>query len=49
MAALKTNELYANELSQNFQQLFEEYHFLSFYETKPIKHIGLVSVAAQTS
>lgn len=44
MRALKRNEPYASELFENFQQQSEKYHFLSFYETRPLKKVGLVSI-----
>lgn len=44
MTALKQNELYASELFSNFQQLVKSYQFLSFYETRSFKNLGLVSV-----
>ncbi|KAL1999850.1 hypothetical protein VTN02DRAFT_3893 [Thermoascus thermophilus] len=42
MKALKKAELYAGELFQNFQQQSEKYQFLSFYETRPLKKIGVI-------
>ncbi|KAL1985939.1 hypothetical protein VTN96DRAFT_7204 [Rasamsonia emersonii] len=42
MTALKQNELYASELFSNFQQLVKSYQFLSFYETRSFKNLGLV-------
>ena len=41
--ALRKGDLYAAELVANFQQLQERYKYLSFYETLPLKKIGLVS------
>lgn len=41
--ALKKGDLYASELTANFQQLQEKYKYLNFYETLPLKKIGLVS------
>lgn len=41
--ALTKEDLYANELSANFQQLQENYRYLNFHETLPLKKIGLVS------
>lgn len=48
MAALKQNELYASELFSNFQQLVESYQFLSFYETRSFKNLGLVSTGLRS-
>lgn len=44
LAALKKEDLYAAELSSNFQQLQENYRYLNFYETLPLKSFGLVSI-----
>jgi hypothetical protein len=41
--ALKRDDLYGRELAANFQQLQENYQYLNFYETLPVKKIGLVS------
>lgn len=41
--ALKKGDLYASELAASFQQLQERYQYLNFYETLPLKKIGLVS------
>lgn len=43
LRALKKDDLYANELSSNFSQLLENYRYLNFYETLPLKSFGLVS------
>lgn len=43
LSALKKDDLYANELSSNFQQLQEDYRYLNFFETLPLKSFGLVS------
>ncbi|RJE25535.1 hypothetical protein PHISCL_02147 [Aspergillus sclerotialis] len=40
--ALKKGDLYASELTANFQQLQERYKYLNFYETLPLKKIGLI-------
>ncbi|KAI9924003.1 hypothetical protein MW887_007461 [Aspergillus wentii] len=40
--ALKKDDLYANELSSNFQQLLENYRYLNFYETLPFKSFGMI-------
>ncbi|RMJ26426.1 hypothetical protein PHISP_02698 [Aspergillus sp. HF37] len=40
--ALKRDDLYGRELAANFQQLQENYWYLNFYETLPVKKIGLV-------
>ncbi|KAL4879778.1 hypothetical protein BJY04DRAFT_208474 [Aspergillus karnatakaensis] len=40
--ALKENDLYANELSANFQQLLEDYKYINFYETLPLRSLGLI-------
>ncbi|KAL2816120.1 hypothetical protein BJX63DRAFT_430412 [Aspergillus granulosus] len=40
--ALKENDLYANELSANFQQLLEDYQYINFYETLPLRSLGLI-------
>jgi hypothetical protein len=47
MTALRQSELYAKELFSSFQQLVESYQFLSFYETRPFKNLGLVSNVMQ--
>jgi len=41
--ALKKDDLYATELSSNFQQIQEHYQYLNFYETLPLKSFNLVS------
>lgn len=41
--ALKKGDIYASELSSNFQQLLENYRYLNFYETLSFKNLGLVS------
>jgi protein SERAC1 len=43
MEALKQDSLFANTLIKNFQHLLEDFHILSFYETKPFKNFGIVS------
>lgn len=43
MNALKKDDLYASELSSNFQQIQEKYKYLNFYETLPLKSFNLVS------
>lgn len=43
MSALKKDDLYATELSSNFQQIQEQYQYLNFYETLPLKNFNLVS------
>lgn len=43
MNALKKDDLYATELSSNFQQIQEQYQYLNFYETLPLKSFNLVS------
>ncbi|KAJ0414986.1 hypothetical protein BJY00DRAFT_294203 [Aspergillus carlsbadensis] len=40
--ALKENDLYANELSANFQKLLEDYHYINFYETLPLRSLGMI-------
>ncbi|KAL4870668.1 hypothetical protein BDV12DRAFT_195147 [Aspergillus spectabilis] len=40
--ALKENDLYANELSANFQQLLGDYKYINFYETLPLRSLGLI-------
>jgi hypothetical protein len=40
--ALKENDLYANELSANFSQLLEDYKYINFYETLPLRSLGIV-------
>ncbi|KAL4921119.1 hypothetical protein BDW62DRAFT_198138 [Aspergillus aurantiobrunneus] len=40
--ALKENDLYANELSANFGQLLEEYKYINFYETLPLRSLGII-------
>ncbi|KAL4782389.1 hypothetical protein BJX76DRAFT_369205 [Aspergillus varians] len=40
--ALKENDLYANELSANFGQLLEDYKYINFYETLPLRSLGLI-------
>ncbi|KAL2829596.1 hypothetical protein BJY01DRAFT_254948 [Aspergillus pseudoustus] len=40
--ALKENDLYANELSANFQQLLEDYQYINFYETLPLRSLGII-------
>ncbi|KAI9376511.1 hypothetical protein BJX61DRAFT_538748 [Aspergillus egyptiacus] len=40
--ALKEDDLYANELSENFQQLLEDYKYINFYETLPLRSLGLI-------
>ncbi|KAE8132323.1 hypothetical protein BDV38DRAFT_261751 [Aspergillus pseudotamarii] len=42
MNALKSDDLYAREISSNFQQLLENYRYLNFCETLPLKNFGLV-------
>ncbi|KAE8321654.1 hypothetical protein BDV39DRAFT_210507 [Aspergillus sergii] len=42
MNALKSDDLYAREISSNFQQLFEKYRYLNFCETLPLKNFGLI-------
>jgi hypothetical protein len=42
MNALKENDLYANELSANFQQLLGDYHYINFYENLPLRSFGIV-------
>lgn len=43
MNALKKDDIYATELSSNFQQIQEQYQYLNFYETLPLKGFNLVS------
>lgn len=43
MSALKKDNLYASELLSSFQQLQENYRYLNFYETLPLKSFGIVS------
>ncbi|KAL3480031.1 hypothetical protein BJX99DRAFT_254916 [Aspergillus californicus] len=40
--ALKEDDLYANELSANFQQLLEDYKYINFYETLPLRSLGII-------
>lgn len=40
--ALKKDDLYATELSSNFQQIQEQYQYLNFYETLPLKSFNLI-------
>ncbi|KAL4937603.1 hypothetical protein BDV06DRAFT_226801 [Aspergillus oleicola] len=40
--ALKENDIYANELSANFQQLLEDYKYINFYETLPLRSLGII-------
>ncbi|KAL4763169.1 uncharacterized protein BDW70DRAFT_158018 [Aspergillus foveolatus] len=40
--ALKENDLYANELSANFSQLLEDYKYINFYETLPLRNLGII-------
>ncbi|OJJ87138.1 uncharacterized protein ASPGLDRAFT_80025 [Aspergillus glaucus CBS 516.65] len=42
MNALKKDDLYATELSSNFQQIQEQYQYLNFYETLPLKSFNLI-------
>jgi hypothetical protein len=41
--ALKKDSLFANDLVQDFKYELENYWILSFYETLPLKKLGLVS------
>lgn len=43
MNALKKDDLYATVLSSNFQKIQEQYQYLNFYETLPLKSFNLVS------
>ncbi|RDW59348.1 uncharacterized protein DSM5745_11043 [Aspergillus mulundensis] len=40
--SLKENDLYANELSANFGQLLEDYKYINFYETLPLRSLGII-------
>ncbi|KAB8228480.1 uncharacterized protein BDW43DRAFT_315849 [Aspergillus alliaceus] len=40
MNTLKPDGLYAREISSNFQQLLENYRYLNFCETLPLKSFG---------
>lgn len=41
MRALKKDDLYSSELHDNFQQLVENFKYLNFYETLPLRNLGL--------
>jgi hypothetical protein len=42
MKALKRDEAYSHELSSNFQQFQDSFKFISVYETRPLKGLGLI-------
>ncbi|KAI4601048.1 Serine active site containing protein 1 [Pestalotiopsis sp. 9143b] len=42
MSALKSDSWFANSITNDFRQFLEEFHFLSFYETRPLGMFGLV-------
>ena len=44
MEALKGDSLFADTLVQHFRQLIEDYYILSFFETRPFKKLGTVSL-----
>ena len=43
MEDLKKDSLFADALVQDFRHQLEDYHVLSFYETRPLKKLDLVS------
>jgi hypothetical protein len=43
MEALKKDSLFADDLIQDFRQQLEDYYVLSFFETRPLGNLGLVS------
>lgn len=45
MEALKGNSLFADGIVKEFRHQLEDYHVLSFYETLPLKKIGLVGTS----
>lgn len=45
LAALGADSLFADDLVQDFRQQLEDYHVLSFYETKSTRGLGVVSGA----
>ena len=44
MDALSKDNLFADDLVQDFRQQLEDYYILSFFETQPFKNVGLVSL-----
>lgn len=42
MESLKKDNIFANELSRNFQIQLQDYYVLSFYETLSYKKLGVV-------
>jgi hypothetical protein len=44
MEALKKDSLFVESLQSAFQHQLEDYHVLSFYETRPMGRLGLVSI-----
>jgi hypothetical protein len=43
LEALKKDSLFADGLIHDFRHQLEDYHILSFIETRPYKNLGLVS------
>ena len=46
MKALKARSWFLEHISDDFRQLLEDFQILSFYETRPVYPIGLVSTGA---
>lgn len=42
MEALKKDSLFSNEIVENFKHQLEDYRILSFYESIPLKTVGII-------
>ena len=42
LEALKRNSAFADSLTQHFRHQLEDYYILSFYETRPLRGLGIV-------
>ncbi|KAL9090895.1 MAG: hypothetical protein Q9165_005103 [Trypethelium subeluteriae] len=42
MEALKRDSIFSDTIIQHFRHMLEDFHILSFYETRPLKKIGII-------
>src|SRR5436189_3676845 len=47
MASLRKDSQFLNDLNDQFTPQYDDYFFLSFYETKPLTRLGVVSPVLQ--
>lgn len=44
ITALKSTTTFAETIRQDFRLIIDKFHILSFYETRPLGRLGIVSI-----